>query len=620
MDIKITQDWLNDFIEANVSPQKISELLNLYGPSVERREKVGDDTVYSIEVTTNRVDAASVMGIARELTAILPRDGYEIKTKTPPEVDLPFKQKASVMVINDPLLASRLMVVECKNVTIKPSPEFIQKRLTAIGVKPKNNVVDITNYVMYERGIPLHAFDMQKLTEKHLLLRLAQKGETIVTLDNKKHVLKGTEVVFEDGEGVIQDLPGIMGTANTAIDENTTEVLLIAEHIDPVRIRKASLSLEIRTHAAILNEKSVDEEMIPSTLARASYLLKEYANAKIIAVRDVKENKFKSTFVKVKLSQIEALMGVPMTESEISNILHSLGFKTIWRNKKCTVRIPSWRREDVTIAEDVIEEIVRIYGYHALPRIGLSAHLPLVPTDPEIAFEKEVKTALVKTGACEVVTLSLVPQEWVTDGVKIANPLGADGAYLRTAILPSLIAAAEGNRHEKEPFHMFEIGHVFKRKNNTLPDEVTHVAGIFMNTNYRAAKGTLASLLKQIGSTAEVELSAKGNYFVYEVPLQTLKDTQVSERTFMPIPKYPPQVEDMTFVLPKKVPVGSVIASIQKISELIVSVDLVDIYNDAYTVRITYQHPEKTLTDMEITPIRKEITHFVEKELKGEIK
>lgn len=620
MDIKISQNWLSDYIETNASPAKIAELLTLYGPSVERVEKTEDDTVYSIEVTTNRVDAASVQGVARELAAILPRDGYEVTVKEPNEIELPFKQKTRTMIINDPKFASRITAVELKGVKIKPSPDFIQERLTAIGIKPKNNVVDITNYVMYERGIPVHAFDNNKLTEQHLLLRLAKKGEKITTLDNKNHVLQGTEVVFDDGEGNIVDLPGIMGTLNSAVDEKTTEVLLISEHIDPVRIRKASLSLEIRTDAAVLNEKNVDEEMIPSALGRACYLLQEYAEAKAVALRDIKEKKYKSTFVKLKLSQIEAIIGVPLSETEVSNCLHALGFKTVWRGKKCTVRIPSWRRAEIAIPEDIIEEVVRIYGYHNIPKVNLTAHLPLVPTEPEIGFESKVREAIIKTGGCEVITLSLVPEEWVEHGVKVTNPLGSDGAYLRTSILPALISAADQNRHEKEPFHMFEIGHVFKKRNNNLPDEITHLAGVFMNSSYRTAKGIIDSMLSQIGSKATVSLLQKGQYFVYEVSVPELMSKVEAQREFRPIPKYPAQLEDMTFVLPKKVTYKELVSVINKTSQLIVNIDLVDIYKDTYTVRISYQDTDRTLTDADITPLRKEITTIVKKELKGDVK
>jgi phenylalanyl-tRNA synthetase beta chain len=337
-------------------------------------------------------------------------------------------------------------------------------------------------------------------------------------------------------------------------------------------------------------------------------------------LRDIKEKKYKSTFVKLKLSQIEAVIGVPLSEAEISNCLHALGFKTVWRGKKCTVRIPSWRRADITIPEDVIEEVVRIYGYHNLPKVGLTARLPLVPTEPEIGFESKVREAIIKTGGCEVITLSLVPQEWVENGVKITNPLGSDGAYMRTSIVPALINAANQNRHEKETLHIFEIGHIFKRRNNNLPDEITHLAGVFMNSSYRLAKGVIDSMLSQIGSNADVNLQQKGQYFVYEVSLPELMSKVVAQREFKAIPKYPAQVEDMTFVLPKKVTYEQVVRVINKVSELIVNIDLVDIYKDTYTLRISYQDTERTLTDADITPLRKQIETTVKKELKGEVK
>ena len=255
MNILIPHSWLSDFLETNAKPEKIAEFLSLCGPSVEKLEKVGDDWVYDIEVTTNRVDMMSVYGVAREASVILPQFGYQARLKkyNPDEINKFVSHKINKFVSdeikgggkldfkisNNPALCKRILAIKLENVELGPSPSWLSSRLSKVGQRPLNNAIDITNYVMWEIGHPIHVFDYDRLKRQKILVREAKKGESLTTLDGIKYNLNGGEVIFDDGAGEIIDLPGIMGTANTVVTPETKNVLLWIESIEPVRIRRA---------------------------------------------------------------------------------------------------------------------------------------------------------------------------------------------------------------------------------------------------------------------------------------------------------------------------------------------------------------------------------------------
>src|SRR5260221_1504967 len=282
MNIQILHSWLLEYLDTNATPAKIGEYLSLCGPSVEKIEKRGNDWLYDIEVTTNRVDMMSVYGIAREAAVILPQFGVKaslkpLKSKVPqfPKISLPLTIKS-----NDTLV-KRTMGVVFTDIKNWKTPDWMKTRLEASGIRSLNAVIDITNYVMTEIGHPCHVFDYDLIKNHTIIIRESKKGEKIIGLDNKTYTLPEGSIVFDDSTGTIIDLPGIMGTKNSVVNDDTKTVLFEIENNDPVRIRKASMTTGIRSVAATLNEKGVDPELAEKAMLRGIELFQELTGATI---------------------------------------------------------------------------------------------------------------------------------------------------------------------------------------------------------------------------------------------------------------------------------------------------------------------------------------------------
>lgn len=658
MNILIPHSWLTEFLETDARPEKIGECLSLSGPTVERIEKTLDDTIYDIEVTTNRVDLMSVYGIAREASVILPQFGYKARLKPylkgetfkNSKVSPLRRKKLDIQIVNNPNLCKRILALKLEGVKLGHSPSWLAERLLKVGQRPLNNAIDITNYVMWEIGHPIHVFDYDRLTNKKIVIREAIKGEALITLDGVKHALNGGEVVFDDGKGEIIDLPGIMGTANSVVTPNTKNVLLWIESIDPVSIRRASMELGIRTQAAILNEKQVDSELGLLAILRASELFQKETKAKPASqLIDIYPKPYKSKKIRTKFNFINKRLGLDLNKNQIKGILAGLSFNAIWKGDDLLVSVPSFRAHDIELSEDILEEVARIYGYHNLPSQLMQGTIPVIPSDTPFKFESRVKNFLKGVGGVEVYTSSLISENHVSPkpALMLKNPLGADSSYLRTSLAPSLIDAAYENKHIKVPFHLFEIANVYLPKKGALPDEKMILAGIFSQYNFRNAKGIVESLLQDNkidfsfepldstyfapGKRVEIRsgkvylgqfgildgenfISPEPNLFIYyEFDCETLRKVGAPTVTYKPLPKYPSHIEDITLVLPQRTKVGDVLKTIKSVGALINEVELIDIYKDAYTFRIWYQNPKKTLSDTEVEEIRNKVLSEVKK-------
>jgi len=632
MNITISDNWLRDYLKTNASPNKIAEALSLSGPSVEKITKLKDDSLYSIEVTTNRVDCMAVYGIAREASAALP--AHNVKGSL-----VPLKSKSRqrfAKTVNylkaevDATLCPRFTAVLIKGVKISASPEWMSHRLQNVGVRPINNVVDISNYIMKELGQPVHTFDYDKILKGKMLLRASRKGEVITTLDDKKHALRGGDIVIEDGKGRLIDLAGIMGGALSAIDDNTKNVLLFVQTYNPVNIRRTTMSLAHRTEASDIFEKGTDPELISLAIRRGIDLFESLTGGKAEeTVLDIYPNPPQAKSIALDLDFISAFLGVVLPKLQISKALTSLGFEASWRGKSLSVRVPSWRLKDIQIKEDIIEEIARIWGYQKLPGIIMQGALPEPLADSPFSFEIKVKNVLRGFAGIEIYTLSLVAESEAGQGaLQLANPLGEDSSFLRTSLMPSLSRTAGENAGMKEAFHLFEVSNVYLPRKGDLPQEKMMLAGIFANTPYRQAKGVIEALARELNVPLDF-VPEDSRYFqpsqrlmlkssnkllgqfgvletgkiYYEFDMVLLK-LSILPKKYKEIPSHPAQIEDITLVLPAKSRVGDVIEAIKSTSSLITEVALGTIYNDAYTFRIHYQHPEKTLTDSDIEKIR----------------
>jgi len=633
MDILVSDNWLRDFLKTPATPRNIARYLSLSGPSVDRIEKRDGDFIYQTEVTTNRIDSASIYGVAREAAAILPR--FNIKAKlVPPKIKSIRNFVGNVKYLDvkvDHKLCPRFAAVLIKNVKIKPSPDHIKNRLIAVGERPINNIVDISNYIMHELGQPTHTFDYDKITDAKMVLRASRKGEEVVTLDNKTHTLPGGDIVIEDGSKRLIDLAGIMGGLNSAIDSDTKNVLFFVQTYNPINIRKTYMRLAHRTEAAAIFEKDLDPELVSLGIKRGIDLFVELTGGKPESqILDIYPKPYKTKKVIASLPFIEERLGVSLTKKDISKFLNSLGFETSWKNQKLETLVPSYRSNDIDIAEDIVEEIARIYGYYKLPSELMTGSIPDPLPDAPFTFEQKIKNLLSGWGGIEVYTLSMVSKDQAGNGaLKLRNPLGEESSYMRTSLRPSLTQVVKDNSGEEKPFHIFEIANIYLPRKNKLPDERMILAGIFANTKYREAKGIIESLFEKLnidvnyiaeddkGFLASKRISIRSknkkvgefgileeNYIYYEFDTELLREESLSVSSYTPLPKYPAQIEDLTLVLPSKTKVGNIITFINKADERVVRTELTDIFKNAYTFRVWYQHPEKTLNNEEVEEIR----------------
>ncbi|KKU17652.1 MAG: Phenylalanine-tRNA ligase beta subunit [Candidatus Woesebacteria bacterium GW2011_GWC2_45_9] len=648
MDIKIPDNWLRDFLKTKATSSEVAKYLSLSGPSVEKVE----ESVYFIEVTTNRVDVASIMGVAREAAAILPQFGVKARLQPIKLLNLKFSAKVDYLEAEvDHKLCSRFSAVLIKNVQIKQSPDWLKERLAAVGVRPINNVVDISNYVMHELGQPVHTFDYDKILKGKMVLRESRKGERLTTLDGKTHTLPGGDIVIEDGRGRLIDLAGIMGGENSAVDGSTKNILLFVQTYNPVNIRQTSMSLAQRTEAAVLFEKGLDPELVTLGIGRGIEFFVKLTNGRPEGqILDIYPAPYKAKKVEINTDFITARLGTEIPKGKITQILRSLGFETNWKGKTLEILVPSHRAEDISIPEDVVEEIARLYGYHNLPSELMQGALPEPPADAPFGFEEKVKNILKGYGGVEIYTFSLVTPEEAPTGLTLKNPLGKESERLRTSLMPSLLAAARQNLGEKEPFHLFEAANVYIPRSGDLPNEKMMLGGIFANSPFREAKGILEGLLSELnigweivsGDAAHflpnrhVYIKAKGKilgefgelsqgYLYYEFDTEALRQAHREIESFKPIPKYPAQIEDMTLTFPERTKIGEVIGFVLAKEKLVSRMELTDIYKDAfgealssaYTFRFWYQHPTKTLGNKEAEEIRKRILAGIKEKFGG---
>lgn len=642
--------WLREFLSTKASPGAIAKYLSLCGPSIERIEKWDKDYVYDIEITTNRVDEASVYGIAREASAILPRFGVSANLKTVKSESSEFNFVKNVNYLTptvDTNLCQRFTAVLIKNVKITDSPYEIQQRLESAGVRVINNVIDISNYIMLEFGQPVHTFDYDKIKGAKMILRESKKGETVKTLDGKEFSLPGGDIVIEDGGGRLIDLAGIMGGNLSAVDTDTKNILLFVQTYNPVVIRKTSMNLAQRTIAATIFEKGTDTELVAPAILEAIKLFKDLTGGvpekNII---DIYPHPYKTGSIDINLGFAEERLGVTLSKKDITNYLRSLEFECVWKGNKLTVNIPSFRAKDVTAPEDVLEEIARIYGYHNLPSKIMSGEIPIRPVSPEFAFELKLKNLITGWGGTEAYTLSLVPGKFTDEkALKLKNPLGSETEYLRTSLMPSLISAASANLGTIENFHLFEMANVYIPHANDLPEEKLMLAGVLSGYSFRAGKGIVEALVEKlhikasfesqdskgfsaskcafircgVNSIGKIGIVENTDFIYYEFEVTELAKLSPKVTAYREISKYPAQIEDITFQLPEKTRVGNIV-QLFKSTKNILDAELTDIYGGSYTFRIWYHNPEKTMTDEEVEQIRNEIISSVKTKFGGTVK
>ncbi len=444
------------------------------------------DIVIEFEITPNLVHAFSILGIARESgavtgTTVKPLDVVDLSSV--PVVD-------SLVRIEAPELCPRYAALVIEGIEIAPSPAWLTRRLTAAGVRPINNVVDVTNYVMLEIGQPLHAFDTRVVHGGRIGVRRSSAGERLETLDHHVRELPEDTLLIVDAEKPL-GLAGIMGGVNSEVVESTTSILMESATFDMTSIRTTSRAIKLRTDASVRFERGLDPELVPLALARAaSLILALCPAARLARMQDVYPNPVQERTIRLATAKVDAVLGIHIEPRVMVDVLDRLGFMPDLADGETTlaVTVPSWR-SDVSIPEDVIEEIARIVGYDQLPATLPSGTTPRVERDPAFLAEREIRRLMVAAGAFEArgyVTLGeadldrwSIPEssgfahDVARDSlVRLRNAVQADKNILRPSIIPNLVKSLADNLKHEQSVRLFEIGHVYLATGpNTLPNE-----------------------------------------------------------------------------------------------------------------------------------------------------
>ena len=684
MTIRIPHSWLKTLLETDCDPRFIAENLSLTGPSIEKVEKIDNDFLYHIEVTTNRPDAFSVLGIAREIYANFKFRKIPAKLREPEGANLTPKletrQLPLKVEIEKPELCPRFTAIILDNLKIGPTPVWMQKHLELAGIRALNNIVDISNYVMYELGQPMHTFDYDKIKKSQMILRKSKDGESITTLDGQKRKLPKGAIVIED-EGRLIDLCGIMGGENSQIDQKTKRVLLFVQTYNPLLIRKTSKDLGLRTEASTRFEKGIDGEGVIPALNRAVYLAKKLADAKVASkIIDIYSTPYKPKTVRLGKEKLYQFLGFEMPLSKTGGILESLGFKVKISSSEIAAIVPSYRAQDVTIEEDLIEEIARIAGFDKIPNL-----LPTGEIKPEtnqiFYWEEQVKNYLKYQGFTEVYTYSMISKSDLEvvgftrqQALKIKNPLNLDLEYMRPTLLSSLLKVAAFNQSKASDLRFFELAARYETKEKGLPDEILSLAGIVTTrlpkpgtggqaTNFYTVKGVLEGLFADLGIEAEFSQAEIQNFVpgvtaqitsnggelgrigkinqkiskafgiedevvVFGLAFGTLASLAKLTKVYKPISKYPQITEDISMIVNYRTEIGQILKIIKESGgNLLKKAETFDIFTDkkfgqnkkSVAVHLTYQ-ANKQLTTKEISNIRGKIISALEKQLAAKVR
>lgn len=607
--------WLKEYVNITLSPKELGERLTEVGLGTERISKVDDDTIFEFEITPNRPDLLSIIGIAREIAAI---EKKNIKLPKLPNISKP--QKPLPLTINtDFKINPRFTGIIIDGISVKESPAWLKKRLEKVGLRPINNIVDITNYVMLELGNPLHAFDYKKIKGNTLDVIQTSGGEELKSVDGITYHLPKGAVVIKDSEKII-DLCGIKGGFNSQISNETKTIFIRVPIEVPILIRKTSQALGLRSEASAIFERGVNSNGTIDTLKRCVDLVLELAGGEIKSdLYDLKKSDFSPWKLKLRLDRLSKILGINIAEKNVLSILDSLNLspkKAVDKNL-IEVTVPTYRN-DLKIEEDLMEEVARLYGYNKFPKT-----LPLgqistkqIPYFKDYKLEEKVKNIFISCGFSEIYTYSLVSEDDVIGAgfdpeniLRIDNPVSRDFEYLRPTLKIGLKKALIQNKPNFEKINLFELGKVYLGKNLDNTEENYFLSGISNSKTFFETKGLLEELFSQLGIIDDPSgfIQSEDDTIVFELNFSKLLGKINLEKAFVPIPKYPPMAEDLSIIASSNTKAIDVINEIKNQSNLIVDVSLLDRFENTRTFHIVYQDKNKNLTGDEISKIRSKI-------------
>jgi phenylalanyl-tRNA synthetase beta chain len=634
------------------------------------------DSVLDLELYPNRPDCLAMVNVAREVSSLtggklhLP---HWAETEKGPDYPIDFTAK---IVIDEPELCYRYAGLLVEDVKIEPSPEWMQKRLQAAGVRPINNIVDITNFCMLEMGQPLHAFDRDVISGA-VHVRRARTGEKLVTLDNVERVLDPEMLLIADDEKAL-GLAGVMGGLNSEVTEATKRLLVESAHFSGVSIRRTSRRLGLRSEASNRFEKGVNAHGVAATLGRVAELLLELGAGRPVGFVDEIEKLPEQKTVLITVENTNSLLGTSLTKDEITLILDRLKFPYQEKGNGYEVEIPSYR-SDIQIEVDLIEEVARLTGYDRIPTTLPQGSQTQGRRTPEQEFRRKLRHLLVRLGLNEVLTYSFTRPEadrqfgYEERSIPLMNPLREELSVMRTSLVPGVLEIAARNISRRNmDIRIFEIGNIYwstERPLKSLPEEHLRLAGVIYGKSSRhwlnpvkeysfyTVKGIIEEIAQEFGLELEyrlpssqlvhpgrsAEIFLKGEpigfmgeihpalgkawdlerALIFELEIAAMMAASNLGIRAESIPKFPAMNRDLAVVVPKEVPARAVMSRIRELGgELLKQVDIFDVYTGkpipedrkslAFTLK--YQALDRTLKDEEVNALNSQVLEGIERE------
>lgn len=646
--------WLEEYVALPKEVNGLTQKLTMAGHMLDKLVEKDKDTLLDLELRGNRPDLLGVYGLAREISALYDTKLGALKTTSLAKL----KQTDELVTVKDPDLVERFFALTL-SVKVKTSPDWLKKRLSYFGIPSINNVVDITNYVMLETGEPMHAFDLGHLTGKHLIIRRAKNGETMTTL-------LGTPVKLTPEDLVLADLKGpqgltMIGGQNSGTSFETTEILLEAAVYKYANVRRTGRRIGIRTEAGTRHEKILDPNNVTIALERAIFLLTELAEARPLGIKtDYYPEKVTPTKITLTQDKIKQLSGLDIPTSDSEKILINLGCQVeTTKTGDFNVSAPTFRT-DIKDPADLVEEILRVYGYEKIPVTLLGVNPLSQKTFTNVAFKENLRDLLVNLGLNETITSSIRENTQLpvfeAGGsyppiIKIINPPDPNVTSLRPSLIPGLVGAvkkAEAYKQQNQAF--FEIGKIFfaDKKSGYHEQErlgiIKKVAGA-NQLNYTKSASTVRDVLDLSGvdyllsktsdipsfepdSVAEIttadkksvgfvgllnsdikqKLKMSSDFLIAELSVEALFNgrREVPSDYFL-YPSFPSLYEDLTVEVTKDSELGNYLREISHLSPLIKDVRLTGIYERSRTIRITYQDKGNSVSSEMVKPVRERI-------------
>ncbi len=637
--MRVSLDWLEDFLDVKDGLEKAQYALTMIGLEVTSVVNIQDDSVMDIEITPNRPDCLSMLGVARELAAATNQT-----LKIPASVKKSYMKKepgrgSAKIEILDKKGCPRYVGCIIKNVKVGPSPKWLVARLNAMGTRSINNIVDITNYVLFETGQPLHVFDLDKLEGKRIVVRKAKKGESIVTIDAVRRELDPSILIIADKEKPVA-IAGIMGGKDTEISEGTKNVLLESAYFDPIIIRKAQRRLRLASESSYRFERGVDFGMILAASTRAQEIIRDEAGGRLQGtITDVGGKRIKAKEIIFALDEIPRILGIDIPSRKVMDLFKRLNLKSTKNGKgRILVKVPSYR-QDLETQIDLIEELARLYGYDKIPAKHPSFILEKSyeeEKEEQTFLEKETKRILYSLGLNEIITYTLISRFSVEvlgrpfdNLVRLKNPLSSNQEFMRPELLSEMFEVLGWNLNRKNTLlQLFELNKVYLKDKDTgeIQERLNLSLGMcgatngnwkdksreidffdlkgvtecFLNSlgikDYAIEKtesfifrdqmsthikidGEIYGVLGEVKSDIARKFDIKQKVYLAEINMEDLFKKIDLKRRFKALPRYPAIRRDISMLADDSVNASSVFNVIKKEGkDLVRSVDVFDLY------------------------------------------